>query len=367
MARPDNAIDFWRGFALITIFINHIPGIYYERFTHRNISFSDSAELFVFLAGWALRISIDKSGPNASSFMVVRPLAQRAFTLYVVQIFITTLALGMLAAAARLLDNPLLLEWHNAAPVFYDPVSAHLGLILLTHQLGYFDILPLYVTLMLFAPLMALVHRSARSVLLPASLALYFVTLIFRIELPSWPSPGHWLFNPLAWQLVFVLGFEMAGSDGVGSIVQRNLPTLRLVAIPIVCAAGVVVLNSWWPDLTTLPEPKLFFIVQKTFVTPMRLIQFLALAALVSASYPWFVQWTPSLVSYFAMLGRHSLNVFCVGSLASLAAQIVRFAARGAIGLDTTIVIVGVALLGFTAWVSEWSERVRRVKSGAQA
>ncbi len=31
--RDPNAIDFWRGFALITIFINHIPGNTFERYT----------------------------------------------------------------------------------------------------------------------------------------------------------------------------------------------------------------------------------------------------------------------------------------------------------------------------------------------
>ena len=30
MPRTSNAVDFWRGYALVTIFINHIPGIYYE-------------------------------------------------------------------------------------------------------------------------------------------------------------------------------------------------------------------------------------------------------------------------------------------------------------------------------------------------
>jgi hypothetical protein len=29
MAREPNAVDFWRGFALITIFIDHIPGLFY--------------------------------------------------------------------------------------------------------------------------------------------------------------------------------------------------------------------------------------------------------------------------------------------------------------------------------------------------
>ena len=36
----------------VTIFINHVPGLFYERLTHRTtFSISDSAEMFVFLAG----------------------------------------------------------------------------------------------------------------------------------------------------------------------------------------------------------------------------------------------------------------------------------------------------------------------------
>ncbi len=65
MVRQANAVDFWRGLALVFIFINHIPGIYYGRFTHANYSLSDSADLFVFLAGWALRSwSARRSGGN---------------------------------------------------------------------------------------------------------------------------------------------------------------------------------------------------------------------------------------------------------------------------------------------------------------
>ena len=55
MTREPNAVDFWRGFALITIFIDHIPGLIYERYTLVNYSISDAADLFVFLAGWSLR------------------------------------------------------------------------------------------------------------------------------------------------------------------------------------------------------------------------------------------------------------------------------------------------------------------------
>lgn len=357
MARQANAIDFWRGFALVTIFINHVPGIYFERFTHRNISPSDSAELFVFLAGWALRLSI-KSADDMPAASLVHRLTRRALIIYAAQIMITTLALAMLASAARALDNPLLLEWHNAAAVFYDPINAHIGLALLTHQLGYFDILPLYVTLMLIAaPVIALIHRAAPRVLLPLSLAIYVVTLAFRIHIPSWPVPGHWLFNPLAWQLVFVLGFCCAGRDGVGGLVRAHIVTLRRMALPVVLFAAAVVWFDLWPDPTRLPEPRLFFIGQKTFVTPIRLVQFLALVAVMSAAYPAIAEWAGPADRYLSLLGRNSLNVFCVGSLASLAAQILRFAARGGIGIDAAIVIVGIVLLGLTAWISEWSSR----------
>ena len=357
MARQANAIDFWRGFALVTIFINHVPGIYYERFTHRNISPSDSAELFVFLAGWALRLSVAKPAQILPTPVLFRNLTKRALQIYAAQILITSIALAMLATAARMLENPLLLEWHNAAPVFYDPINAHIGLVLLTHQLGYFDILPLYVTLMLLAPFMALLHRLAPSVLLPLSIALYLATLVFRIEIPSWPVPGHWLFNPLAWQLVFVLGFEIAGDDGIGGVVHRNIDRLRWVGLPIVVLAALVVWNDWWPDPTKLPEPRLLFLAQKTFVTPTRLIQFLALAAVVSGAFPLIARWAHRLVVFLSMLGRNSLNVFCVSSVASLAAQVLRFTIQGSIGLDTAIVLGGIILLGSTAWISEWSGR----------
>src|SRR5687767_15378311 len=155
MVRQANAVDFWRGLALVFIFINHIPGIYYSRFTHADYSLSDSADLFVFLAGWALRLLVGTPQQRQSTGYLVLRLGGRAVTLYAAQIMITMIALAMLAACAILINNPLLLEWHNAAAVFYDPVTTHVGLALLTHQLGYFDILPLYVVMMLMAPAIA--------------------------------------------------------------------------------------------------------------------------------------------------------------------------------------------------------------------
>jgi len=358
MPRPANAIDFWRGFALVTIFINHIPGILYERFTYRNLSLSDSAELFVFLAGWSLRHVVGRPEDPTPVRNLFFRLGGRAVTIYAAHMLIVMLAIAMLAASSIALQNPLLLEWHNAAAVFNEPIETHIGLVLLSHQLGYFDILPLYVVLMVAAPFIAVVHRQAPNLLLPISLAIYFSALIFKITVPTWPTEGQWFFNPLCWQAVFVLGFAFSRERGPGGWVRSNLATLRLIALPILIVATALVWFEWWPDPTRVPEPKLLFIPGKTFVTPPRLIQFLALIAVLSAAYPLIAKTAPPLVEFLSSLGRNSLYVFCAGSVLSLAGQIARFYFRGGYAVDTVLVIIGIAALGAVAWLAEWRDRV---------
>ncbi len=363
MIRQANAVDFWRGLALVFIFINHIPGIYYSRFTHAHYSLSDSADLFVFLAGWALRHLVGSPERPQQPWYLVLRLGGRAITLYAAQIMITMIAIAMLAGAALLLDNPLLLEWHNAAAVFQDPVHTHVGLALLTHHLGYFDILPLYVVLMLMAPGFALIDRYAPNWVLPVSLALYLVVLVFRFYIPSWPVDGQWFFNPLAWQLTFVLGFVMARPQGVGGFVRGHIIVIRIVALPILLAGTFVAVLGMWPDPTRVPEPRLLFLLDKTNATPGRIVQFLALVAVVSVAYVYIQRILPRLVDFLSMLGRNSLYVFCVGSILSLAGQIVRFVYRGDIVVDTIVVIVGIALMALAAWLPEWRDNLRSARA----
>jgi hypothetical protein len=362
MARPVNAVDFWRGFALVSIFINHIPGMFYDRFTHKNFSISDSAELFVFLAGWSLRHIVGRPEDPTPLRQLIFRLGGRALTLYAAHMMIVMLAIAMLAASSRVLDNPLLLEWHNAAAVFNDPVETHVGLVLLSHQLGYFDILPLYVVLMLLAPLIAFIHRHAPNLLVPISLAVYLSALVIPLTIPTWPTEGQWFFNPLCWQLVFVLGFAFSRERGPGGWMRANVFWLRLLAAPVLLILTVLVVWGWWIDPTKVPEPKLLFINGKTFATPIRMIQFLALIAVLSMLYPYIVKALPVLVDFLSMLGRNSLPVFCAGSVLSLAGQIVRFYFRGGFLVDTALVVTGIILLGLTAWLAEWRERVDKRK-----
>jgi hypothetical protein len=361
MPRLPNAVDFWRGIALISIFVNHIPGLFYDRFTHRAVSISDSAELFVFLAGWSLSYVIGRPERPTPISQIIFRLGGRAVTLYAAHMMIVMIAIATLAAMAELFDNPLLLEWHNAAAVFYRPVETHIGIALLSHQLGYFDILPLYVALMLTAPLLAIIDRYIPWMLLPASLSLYFVSLAVPLTIPAWPVEGQWYFNPLCWQLIFVLGLVLARDTGLGGWVRRHIVAIRWAALPIVILAMIFVLTGGgWIDPTKVPDPKLLFINGKTFATPIRVVQFLALVAVMSIVYPYIARALPRLVEYPSMLGRNSLEVFCAASLLSLVSQILRYAWAGGIILDTLILVVGMFLMGLVAWLTEWRDRVGR-------
>ena len=367
MPREPNAVDFWRGFALITIFIDHVPGILYARYTLGNFSIADAADLFVFLAGWSLRLMVEGGSRRRSTREVVMRLFGRAFEIYTAQILITMLAIAMLAASATLLHNPLLLQWHNAAAVFANPVQTDIGLVLLTHQLGYFNILPLYVVLMTMAPAFAALDRFAPALVLPLSLSIYLIALAFRITLPSWPGDNSWFFNPLAWQLVFVLGFVLAKpSRGIGQWARRYIVPLRIIGVPLVISGVLMQLLHWWPDPTTVPEPKLFFVANKTYVTPIRLAVFLGLVAVFSLAFRYIHMLAnvaylrppfKGLIWLLALLGRNSLYVFCVGSLLGLSAQVVRYVYRGSVGSDSFVVILGIAVMAFTAWLAESQNR----------
>ena len=356
--RAANAIDFWRGVALLMIFINHIPGNALGAYTLRNYAISDAAELFVFLAGWSL--SYATGGPHHPEPFArsVFRLLSRALELYRAQLVITMLALAFLASVAIYRNNPLFLEWHNAASAFYDPIRTMIGIVLLTHQLGYFNILPLYVVLLLFAPFVVFLARWRWWLALLLSLAIYLFALVTWTTLPNWPAEEVWYFNPLSWQILLVLGFLSA--DLAHSSVTFRQITRKLVPLAwLVAGIGAyVMLNQLWPDPMQVPEPRLLFLFDKTYLSPARIISLVAIAV---AFYPVFKYIERPLGPFTTLMcsfGRNSLPVFCVGSLLSLIGQVLRAINEESLLLDVVVVLCGVAFMGFTAWFVEWRSRM---------
>jgi hypothetical protein len=202
-------------------------------------------------------------------------------------------------------------------------------------------------------------HRHARPILPPISLAIYVYALAFGVNFPTWPVEGVWFFNPLAWQLIYVLGFLLAGDDGLGAFARRFHKMLWWLALPIVLLGMIVAQTNFSPDPIAVPDPKLFFLFDKSFLSPARLIHSLALTALFAGSFKTISIWLPRISKFLNLLGRNSLNVFCAASLLSLIGQISRFEYGGLVATDAVIIIIGVLVMGMVAWISEWRERLR--------
>lgn len=364
--RAPNAIDFWRGIALVMIFVNHVPGMIYSRLTLHDYAISDAAELFVFLAGCSLVFVTGRPGKRKPAGQVVSKMLGRAFTLWWSQVLILWLAIIMLGAAAIVFQSGNLFYWHNAGPAFYNSANAFLGSLMLTYQVGYFNILPMYVALLLLAAIPLLVARQSRLAAFLISLTLYVVALSFKLSLMNWPSRGFWHFNPLAWQFLLVSAYLSADLYQESERFRRLIKAAWPYAVALVGIGAAITMFHLWPSYKSLPEPKHFFSIDKGWLSPVRVVSMFAIAVAFIGAFERLRPYMPRVVEYATALGRNSLPVFCVLSLAALAGQIVRHLVGGNFVLDTMIVIVGLAVMRLTAYLSEETSPVEGLRTAWQ-
>ena len=301
------AIDFWRGLVLIAILVDHIPGNGLEHATPRNFGFSDSAEGFVFLSGLSVGAIYLPRAKKQGLFTVGLACLKRALKLYVVHIAMTAAALALFIGAGLFTGLDQLIFEHGRALVLENPALGASGIALLGHQIGYFNILPLYIALMVWAPVAVALTLSRPWLALVVSVALYAVARAFDLNLPNWPSDGSWFFNPLAWQLVFTCGVIATTYWREAPRVELALFAVSLAVVlarrdfghrPFGLAGGLRAAASAHLDLG------------KQNLGLLRLVHFVAIAYLAaiasSAVQAKFGRFAESLRT----LGRHSLPVF---------------------------------------------------------
>jgi hypothetical protein len=180
--------------------------------------------------------------------------------------------------------------------------------------------------------------------------------LTFEIGLPSWPAGGAWFFNPLSWQLIFVLGYVGTDLSHKSEAWRNGIERLWPWAVAVLVLGTAVVLLDYRPDPMTVPAPKYFFLFDKMYLSPSRILSMLAIAIAFYPAFPVLSRWMGPVVRYCSSLGRNSLAVFCIASLLALAGQIVRYVGQPTFLLDTMIVATALVLLRITAWLVEFQK-----------
>lgn len=350
----DQRLDMFRGLALAIIFIDHAPGTLYENWTNRNFGFSDAAEAFVLMSGIAAGLAYSPQFRAGPLWPGIARVWARARTLYLVHITTTLLALGIFAAAALWFDDWAPLGTNNIPGLFTNPLGALIGLPLLTHQLGYFNILPLYLVLLLVTPVLLLLGRRHPWQVILGSILVWAVAGQWHLNFPNYPIPGGWFFDPLSWQLIFVVGLF----SGVAMRERRALVPYDNVLF--IGAAVLVLVVGFWMKLDWLGTfgrdrllaplshvgfPDYFVWFDKGTLALPRLLHALALAYVLS-SIPLVRRIAESpYAAPLTLLGRHGLPVFATGSVLDMVLQAIKARTGQDPLIDGTLFLVGLLIL----------------------
>jgi hypothetical protein len=213
------------------------------------------------------------------------------------------------------------------------------------------DVLPIFVLLhLLFAPLLWLLLR-APNLTLAASLALYVLVHVFGWTVPAWPN-SYWAFNPMARQLLVVLGaWCMIEGNRVQPWVRSRA---ALVLAVLYLLFSLVIALSWRikPLEVLIPQTlaHLLYPLDKSNLDPLRLLHFLAIAVLAAWLVPrnWRALKTPVMRGAIRC-GQNSLPIYCLGVLLAFVSHMALLDISNGLAMQIALSIGGIMAMIVTA------------------
>ncbi|WP_345815091.1 OpgC domain-containing protein [Paraburkholderia sp. PREW-6R] len=348
-------VDFFRGVVLIVIVLDHIPGSTLSHLMLHAYAMCDSAEVFVFLGGYASAAAytavLAGRGEGAAKMRFVK----RCWEIYRAYLLTAVLTLVSGAVLAYLNLNRPMMELTGWPPFAVQPLRQAFDIAVLRRQPYLSSVLPMYVMFALCVPFVVPLARRSSLTALGLSVLIWAfarpLAALFSID-----DMSDWAFNPFAWQLMFVLGVlcrvqPISEHFHSGRIAQW----LTRLAVVAVLAFAIV-------KLFVLTQPLPGALKQNLSVD--RVINFIVIAWVAAqfvrmGSIAWLARRLPAVVT----VGRTGLVCFVTGTLVSLivdtATPHMFHGFRGVlIGLAGDLVAIGALLMiarGWSGWKGQQS------------
>jgi hypothetical protein len=341
----------------VTIFASHAFGSFIGGWMiHGTWGLSDSSEQFVFLSGFTLGSVCARKAMASGWRAGAADILWRTWRLYRIQLLVFVLYGAMVTAAGAtfLPGEAARLDFDFA---LNDPVDALPGVLTMLYQPQLMGILPVFVWCMLLLPgFIVLVDWWGTWALAPPVLV-YGAVWAFGLHAPSLAPNLGIAFNPFAWQLIFLAGAWLGRRALLhGRALPYDAPWARWVTVAavLVVVTGLALRLSWYGFLPWhIPVAETRWMVGKEDLALPRLLHAWALAWLVARYVPRDAAWMHGpLLSGMALIGRYSLEVFCVGLFLSWGATTALHLLPGKPLLDPLLIGAGsLALALFARWL----------------
>jgi hypothetical protein len=363
MEKRDIRLDFLRGTALMMIFADHIPKSLLSLATLQSFAFADAAELFFFLSGFVAAMvygrTLDKRGFLAGAARTWR----RAWDIYAAQMVLLFFFVAEICAIASVLPDAGYFQYFRVNAFITHTETTILQALMLRFQPTYLDILPVYTVFFGLLPFILVALKRGPWLVLLASFLLYVGTQLYGWNFSTHPNGEGWFFDPFAWQFVMVMG----AAFGSGQM-DRYKPLL--FSRPVLMGSGVIAVVAASMQFTNnvhalfAAVPTLFLIdvpIEKTMLEPARLVSFFAVAILAARYMPSAARMARfAVVRALACCGRHSLAIFCMGTLLAIPGHVMWLEAGQSLTLQLIFNVAGVLLLIATAWLLDWIKEGQR-------
>ncbi len=312
----DTRIDTIRGFAMVTIVINHLSlsisriGLQGPQIpTATTVSVSSAAEIFVALSGYMVGMVYLRK-PNANALLI-----KRAGKLYAWNILLFIVALIFTTFSDQQYNTTFRLN-----PITTEPMQAVAYFMLLAYGPFLIDILQLYIILMLVSPIAVWLVRRSPILLITTSIltyCLFHIAFRFMPEIGGSPNPleiDRWRFHPAAWQLMFFIPMTagtMKLHEKAFRLLERR-PQIFWITMIVFSVIGLV---------RILPGAPHIYLADRGTLGPVRLLHsFIVLLLYAGAVTILRDRSNNFIMQSFALIGRHSLNAFLLSTAATFVA-----------------------------------------------